>query len=185
MSDFPIIVLAAGSSKRMGGVDKLMQQVDGVRLVRRQAMIARASTTGPVIVTLPSAAHARWRALDGLDVTRIEVADAAEGMNASIRAAVSALPDGCAAAMILLGDLPDLFENDLNATLQGVDLNSDTLVWRGATSAGKPGHPVVFAQPMFAHLAQLHGDSGGREAMAAAKGHIQLIPLEGERARSD
>ncbi|WP_370741664.1 NTP transferase domain-containing protein, partial [Pseudooceanicola lipolyticus] len=48
----PILLLAAGQSARMRGRDKLMERVEGRPLIRRQADIARAATSGPVIVAL-------------------------------------------------------------------------------------------------------------------------------------
>ncbi|MBK0328303.1 nucleotidyltransferase family protein [Rhodobacteraceae bacterium F11138] len=183
--NMPIIILAAGSSSRMGGLDKLMQMVDGVPLIRRQVDLARSVTTGPVIVALPPPPHARYDALAGTGSCCLTVADAAEGMNASLRAGCAALPADTPGAMILLGDLPDLTESDLKKVLQSVDFKSATLVWRGATEPGKPGHPVVFSARMFDRIAQLSGDSGGREAIAAVRDHVQLIPLPGNRARLD
>ena len=185
LTDIPIIVLAAGQSSRMRGADKLLQSVDNQALVARQAALARAVTSGPVIVALPPPPHPRYAALDGLDVTCLPVPDAAEGMNASLRIAIAALPAQAAAAMVVLGDLPELTEADLRRVLAAVDLNSDTLIWRGATQAGAPGHPIVFAAALFPAFASLTGDSGGREVVAQAKGRVALIPLPGTRARRD
>lgn len=184
-SDLPVIVLAAGASSRMRGRDKLMEEVGGRPLVRRQAEMARAVTTGPVLVALPPRPHARYDALRGLAVTPVEVAAAAEGMNASLRVAFGALPTGARAAMLVLGDLPELTENDLNSVLQAVDLKSDILVWRGATESGAPGHPIVFAAPLFPEFARLAGDGGGREVVRAAGDKVALIPLPGQHARRD
>ncbi|SFU07327.1 nucleotidyltransferase family protein [Sedimentitalea nanhaiensis] len=184
-TDMPIIVLAAGQSSRMGGLDKLMQIVDGVPLIRRQVDLARGATAGPVIVALPPPPHPRYHALNGTGAQRLPVPDAAEGMNASLRTAIAAVPQGTPAAMVLLGDLPDLTLQDLNAALRAVDLNSDTLIWRGATETGKPGHPVVFSARLFDRIAKLTGDGGGREIVASAQGRVKLIPLPGNRARLD
>ncbi len=183
--DLPIIVLAAGQSSRMRGRDKLMEEVDARPLLRRQAEMARAITSGPVIVALPPRPHPRYAALAGLDVTLCEVADAAEGMNASLRTAFGALPAGARAAMMLLADLPELTEDDLSIVAQSIDTNSETLVWRGATSDGKPGHPIVFAAALFPAFATLRGDGGGREVVAQAAGRVELIPLPDQRARRD
>lgn len=184
-ADLPIILLAAGQSARMRGRDKLMEEVDGQPLIRRQAKMARAVTAAPVIVALPPRPHPRHDALRGLDVTPLEVHDAAEGMNASLRCAFAALPSGAPAAVLLLADLPDLTGNDLNTVLQSVDTTSETLIWRGATETGEPGHPIVFAAPLFPAFATLQGDGGGREVVARAAGRIRLIPLPGTRARRD
>ncbi|QBF31657.1 NTP transferase domain-containing protein [Thalassococcus sp. S3] len=185
VSDIPVIVLAAGGSTRMRGADKLLEDVDGEPLVRRQARIARAVTTGQVLVALPPKPHSRYAALDGLDVTPLEVRAAAEGMNASLRTAFGALPPHAAAAMLVLGDMPDLTENDLRCVLHQIDLKEETLIWRGVTESNRPGHPIVFAAALFPRFADLKGDGGGREVVAAAQGRISLIPLPGDRARLD
>jgi CTP:molybdopterin cytidylyltransferase MocA len=180
----PIVILGAGASSRMGGADKLMQIVDGRPLIRRQADIALEAALGPVIVTLPPGPHPREAALQGLDLRIVPVADAAEGMNASLRAGLAALP-ACDAAMILLGDLPDLTVDDLKIVAQNIDTKSDILVWRGASQTGAPGHPVVFRATLFPALQALAGDGGGREAVALAGDRVRLIPLPEDRARAD
>lgn len=184
-SDIPIILLAAGQSSRMRGRDKLLEPVDGVPLLRRQAEMACRVTSGPVLVTLPPAPHPRRNALDGVPVEMVTVRDAAEGMNASLRAGIAALPKAAPAAMVLLADLPDLDDDDLNMVIQSVDLSDGNKVWRGATSDGAAGHPIIFAASLFAAIARLHGDSGGREVVAGAQGKMVLVRLPGTRARND
>jgi hypothetical protein len=84
-----ILLLAAGSSSRMRGADKLLERVDGVPLLLRQARVALAAGV-PVIVTLPGDRPARTAALAGLDLVTVPVPDAALGLSASIRAGVRA-----------------------------------------------------------------------------------------------
>lgn len=181
----PILILAAGRSSRMRGTDKLAEVVDGLPLLRRQAVMARAATEGPVIVTLPAPPHARYAQLDGLDVIPLAVPDADDGLSASLRAGLAALPAETPAAMILLADLPELELAELRAVLAAVDTDSATQVWRGATAAGKPGHPLVVAAPLFSQLMAQRGDTGGREVLAAARDRTVLIPLPGHRALRD
>jgi molybdenum cofactor cytidylyltransferase len=183
--DMPVVILAAGQSSRMRGRDKLMEEVDGQPLVRRQAAMARAVTRGAVIVALPPSPHPRHAALAGLAVTALPVRHAAEGMNASLRAGIAALAPGVPCAMVLLGDLPALTGDDLATVAAAVDLTSDTLVWRGATEDGRPGHPIVFRSDLFHRLAALRGDSGGREVVAEAGSRVVTVPLPGGRARRD
>lgn len=183
--DIPVVVLAAGASSRMRGADKLLEIVDGRPLLRRQVETAQAATSGAVLVALPPRPHPRYDVLRGLDIVAVPVAEAAEGMNASLRTAFAVLPRGAPAAMLLLGDLPDLTENDLRTVMQAVDPASDILVWRGMTAGGEPGHPVVFAAPLFAHFASLRGDGGGREVVAMAGDKVRLVALPGQHARND
>lgn len=180
----PIIILAAGQSSRMRGRDKLMEDIDGAPLLRHQAEKALRVSRN-VIVALPSAPHPRYEALNGLAVNFVPVPDASEGMNASLRRAFAQLPSDAPAAMLLLADLPDLTAEDLRRVAQEVDLSSDTLIWRGTTSDGAQGHPIVFHASLFPAFAELSGDSGGREIVALAKDRIKYVALEGQRARND
>jgi len=179
-----IVVLAAGASRRMGGRDKLMEEVDGTPLLRRQC--ARAVQTGcAVFVTLPPAPHARYGAVADLDITAVPVADADEGMNASLRAGLAALPDTARAAMIMLADMPDVTVQDLQTLLAAVDPDSDTRVWRAATQDGAAGHPLILHADLFAQMRALTGDSGGREVVQAYAAHTQHIALPDRHARTD
>jgi len=168
----------------MRGRDKLLENIGGQPLLRRQAAMARSITSGPVIVALPVAPHPRYAVLDGLAVTPLPVPHAAEGMNASLRTAFAQVK-GAPCAMLLLADLPELESTDLRTVAQAVDLDSQTQVWRGATAAGAAGHPIIFAASLFPAIADLRGDGGGREVVASAQDRTVLIPLPGNRARRD
>ncbi|MFT6674084.1 MAG: CTP:molybdopterin cytidylyltransferase MocA [Sulfitobacter sp.] len=185
MLPFPVIVLAAGQSRRMQGRDKLLEDIDGLPLIRHQALKARAVTDAPVIVALPPPPHPRYGALAGLDLHLLPVENPAEGMNASLRSGFAALPDTAQCAMVVLGDLPDLTIADLQRVGQAVDLTSDMVIWRGATQAGAAGHPIVFHRSLFGAIARLHGDGGARAVVARAKDMVMLVPLPGDHARAD
>ncbi len=185
MSDLPILILAAGQSRRMRGRDKLMEEVEGQPLIRRQADMARRVTTGPVLVALPVPPHPRYAALEGLDITPVPVPEAQEGMGASLRTGFAAMPPGAAAAMLLLADLPELTDDDLTTMLEAVDLQSGDLIWHAVTEDGQRGHPVVFSAALFACFAGLQGDTGAKTVVAAAGKRVHHVPLPGQRARLD
>lgn len=184
-SSIPVLLLAAGASTRMRGRDKLLEPVGGVPLLCRQAQLARRVTRGAVIVTVPPAPHARHALLADLDVTRCAVADAAQGMSASLRAGMDALPPDTTCALLLLADLPALTQADLEKVLRAVDLQTNTLVWRGTTAAGKPGHPIVLRADLFAEFAALSGDTGGRAILAAHAARTTYIALPNDHALLD
>lgn len=183
-SALPILILAAGQSSRMRGSDKLLQTVEGLPLLRRQTEAARAATKGPVVVTLPPPPHPRWTSLAGLEISALAVADADDGMSASLRRGISALEQH-PAVMILLADLPELQTEDLSLVLAMVDLSSGNLVWRGATEDGRSGHPLVIAKPLFDAFKTLAGDNGGRDVLVVHNNKTRLVRLPGQRARRD
>ena len=179
-----ILILAAGASSRMKGRDKLLEQVDGMPLLGRQALRAQASGCA-VLVALPPPPHDRYAVLEGLSVTPVPVADAAEGINASLRAGLAAVSPHVNAVMVLLADMPDITENDIESILQAVDLKSENLIWRATTDTGKGGHPIVFHRQLFADLSALRGDEGGSPVVKANRARTLDVPLPDTHARLD
>lgn len=179
-----IVLLAAGASRRMMGRDKLLEEVNGEALLRRQAM--RACGTGtPVFVTLPPAPHPRYAVLEGLDLSVVPVADAQDGMNASLAAGLNAVPQDIDAVMVLLADMPDITQADIETVLNAVDSGSGTLIWRATTHTGDAGHPIAFHRQLVPELIALKGDQGGKEVVRANAARTALIPLPDEHARTD
>ena len=181
----PIIILAAGASSRMGGQDKLLEAVDGAPLIRQQARKALSVTAGPVIMALPPAPHPRYDALQGLEVLLCPVAEAAEGMNASLRTAMQHVPRDAGAVMVLLSDLPELTATDLERIITAWQAHPDHRIWRGETETGAPGHPIIFHADLFAALTDLKGDDGARSIVARHRDRVFAVPLPGQRARRD
>lgn len=181
--DFPVILLAAGASRRMRGRDKLLEDVDGMPLLRAQALKAGAATDAGVYVTLPARAHARYETLAGLDVTAVPVPDAMDGLSASLRRGLGALPKDVSRVMVVLADLPDITVEDMKTVAQAIERKDNVQVWRGATRRGEPGHPIVFDRGLFEGLKRLTGDGGAKEMLAGRE--VCLVPLPRDHARAD
>ncbi|MEL6641421.1 MAG: nucleotidyltransferase family protein [Pseudomonadota bacterium] len=179
----PILILAAGRSSRMRGADKLLEPVDGQALLRRQA--ERAIATGaPVFITVPQLDHPRVGCLRGLDVTTVVVPDAAEGIGASLRTGMAALPD-FDAVLVTLADLVALETADLSRVIRARDHAPDALIWRGTSDKGDPGHPILFDAGLRDAFASLKGDVGGAGVIKAHTDKVHLVALPGDRARID
>lgn len=183
MPQTAILILAAGSSSRMGGRDKLMQNANGNPLLAR--VLAQAGATGlPVYVTIPGPDHPRAHLVrDGGGVPVI-VTDWASGMAASIRSGVAALPADIPGVMILPGDMPDLQTDDL-LNIARAALASPKAIIRATSADATPGHPVIFPGNLFGELAKLSGDQGARAVIAAHKDRLIHHALPGNRALVD
>lgn len=168
-----LVLLAAGASRRMGGRDKLMEEVDGEPLLRRQVRAALAAGVGPVAVTLPTDRPLRGLALQGLAVTRLTITDAAEGMAASLRAA-AVWAEG-EALMIAPADMPDLTAADFSAMADAFDGEAPL---RACAQDGTPGHPVVFPAALLAGFADLCGDEGARAVLRSHPPRNLALPAQ-------
>ncbi|WP_227420566.1 nucleotidyltransferase family protein [Roseitranquillus sediminis] len=174
-------ILAAGSSSRMRGRDKLLQPVDGMPLIVRQARIALA-TGLPVTVALPAYEKSREAALLGEAVASVPVAEEEPAMSASIRAIVRSLPEEASHLLLLLGDMPEVRTDDLLRLLRQ-SLDKPNAVVRAATSEGVPGHPVIFPRRLFQALGALEGDQGAKDILKREE--QVLVALEDGRAIVD
>ncbi len=177
----PILIPAAGASRRMRGGDKLLEPVAGGRPLLAERLATARATGAPVLVALPPETRApgRWAAIAGGAGVQV-VTVARGGMGDSIAALARALPEAAQGALILPADMPDIRLGDLKKLLQAFDGKH---VFRGASAGGKPGHPVIFPRAMFAGLRALSGDSGARRLLEGAA--VRLVPLPGNHALTD
>jgi molybdenum cofactor cytidylyltransferase len=171
-----ILLLAAGASSRMQGADKLLERIAGTPLIRHMAAICL-QASDDVAVTLGPDHDLRRTALAGLKVQQIRVPDPAEGMAASIRAAVMALKDR-PALMILPADMPGLRASDLDSLIRAWDGSAEQIV--RARAGGHPGNPVLFGRGHFPVLANLRGDRGARDYLATRAADITYVDLPPE-----
>lgn len=179
----PILILAAGQSSRMRGVDKLLLDVGGRPLLRKQVQMAL-EVSVDVFVALHHNAASRQAVLDDLPATPLMVDDAAEGMAGTMRGAVAQLPEG-QPFMMILGDLVALETSDLQAVLKAFVDQPEHLIWRGATEDGKAGHPIIFHAGLRPEFARLSGDSGGEALVTPLKGQTCMVHLPDDHARLD
>ncbi|KUP93926.1 nucleotidyltransferase family protein [Tritonibacter horizontis] len=181
--DLAILLLAAGASSRMRGGDKLLEDISGRPLLTHLIREARA-TTLPVWVTLPALDHPRAAAAS--DARRVVVPDAAEGMAASIRRGVAALPATTQGVLLLPADMPELTCDSFLALADRFDGPEGPILRATGTDADgeiRPGHPVLFPHRCFAALTALRGDTGARAVLQGER--VQLVPLPAAQALTD
>lgn len=177
-----ILILAAGTSSRMRGSDKLLELIDGEPQLTRIARSA-AQTGAQVFVTLPPDRPDRSAALVGLNLTVLVINDASEGMAASVRAGAVAAASATG-LMILPADMPELDTSDLTRVIEAFG-KEPSRIWRATTGDGQLGHPVIFPASAFAVLADLIGDSGARQFLTMRRDRTGLIALPDQRAVLD
>jgi molybdenum cofactor cytidylyltransferase len=176
--DTPILILAAGQSSRMRGLDKLAQIIDGTPQLTRITAAACGVSSSVYVATTP----ARLPLIAGLPATALHLKGSSEGMGGSLRDGVASLPF-CAQFMVVLADIPDLSAEDMRAVLQGRAHAPESLVWRGATPDGQPGHPILFDASLRPQFATLTGDQGGEAIVKPLRAQTWTTPLP--HARTD
>jgi CTP:molybdopterin cytidylyltransferase MocA len=158
------VVLAAGLSRRMGK-NKLITEVGGKPLVRHAVEAALEAGLAPVIVVTGHEPERIEASLAGLPVQFAHNASYADGLSTSLKTGVEHLPQDCAGAMVLLGDMPGVTPELARAVAAAFNPAKG----RGiavATAQGERGHPVLWGRAFFPELIRLRGDQGARSLMA-------------------
>jgi molybdenum cofactor cytidylyltransferase len=158
------VVLAAGSSRRMGSPKQLLL-VEGRPLLGLVVERACASRLDDVLVVLGAAADEIQARVDFGRARVLVNPDHASGMASSLRAGLASLPKTVDRALIILGDQPDISPALLDGLL---DLQESSGLPAAALSLGGLLHPpVVLKRELWGDLMALEGDVGCRAVIRA------------------
>lgn len=153
------LLLAAGAGQRMGG-PKPALPLGGVPLVVRAYQSLGEAGLPTIVVT---GAHAAAVRTCLPDVPHVHALAHEEGLSASLRAGLLAVPAGWRAVLVALADMPAIAPATHAAV--ACALAAGALVAR-PVHAGRPGHPVGFGRALFPSFAALRGDRGARALLA-------------------
>ena len=173
------IILAAGASRRMGSVNKLLASIAGKPLVRHAVESFVATSLSPIIVVVGYESDKVAAALEGLPVQLVFNPEHATGQGSSVRVGVEALDNNVTDAMIGLGDMPLLPSTLLDSLIQthighaGHVRNITIPVFEG-----QRGNPVLWGKTFFPELINLASDRGGRQLLNDHKAAQHLVTCD-------
>ncbi len=166
------IVLAAGQSTRMAPYNKLLVADRGGKpMICRVVDNVLSSRARPVLVVLGHRGEEIRAALGGRPVTFVPAPAYAEGLSASLKAGIAALPPQSAAALVCLGDMPLVTGRMLDRLIDAFDPDEGRAIVV-PTHQGKPGNPVLWGRGFFPEILDLSGDVGARPLLAR---HQELV----------
>ena len=163
---FAALILAAGQSRRMGKINKLLVEIDGGVMVARTADAVLAANVDPVIVVLGHEGDEVRAALGDRPVGYTDNPDYATGLASSLKTGIAALPDDIDGVVVCLGDMPRVTPSHLNALIDAFE----PVEGRGIcvpTFNGKRGNPVLWDRRYFEDMDDVAGDVGARHLIGA------------------
>jgi molybdenum cofactor cytidylyltransferase len=169
------LILAAGRSTRMGQ-NKLLMEIGGVPLFHHTigATLA-AKVQGAVIVTGHEPARIAPAQLPG--VRAVYNPDYASGMASSLKAGLAAMPKDSGAALIVLGDMPAVRTDDIDALISAFEPSGGKGIVV-PTYNGKRGHPVLFGRAYWPSILEARGDQGARQALIDNADAVCEVPVD-------
>ena len=144
------IILAAGLSRRMGNINKLLFPIDGSAMIRRSVEAYLKACDGPVHVVTGYERAKVETALHGLDVQFVFNAEFEQGQKTSVAAGLAAAPPA-RATLIGLGDQPFLTSNDLLWLLEQHRARKSCKI-TVPVQDGKRGNPLIIPIDLKARL---------------------------------
>jgi molybdenum cofactor cytidylyltransferase len=156
------VVLGAGRSRRMAPHNKLLvTDKAGKPMIARVIDNVLSSNARPILVVIGHQAEQVEHSLGGRPVRYVHAADYAEGLSASLKAGIAAVPPECAAALVCLGDMPLVTGRMIDRLLSMYDPDEGRLIVL-PTFRGKQGNPMLWDKRFFPEILQISGDSGAR-----------------------
>ncbi len=164
------LVMAAGRSSRMGA-NKLLMDDDGKPIVARVVEQAQAADLAEIIVVTGHQEAEVRAALAGQRVRFVSCPDYADGMSASLRSGLKALPADIDAALVLLGDMPRVGTALLRRMIAAFNPTEGRAIIVPSFQ-GKRGNPVLWDRRFFGEMTELAGDVGARHLIGE---HAELV----------
>jgi molybdenum cofactor cytidylyltransferase len=165
------LLLAAGQSRRMGGSNKLLTEIDGTPMVAHVARRLLASRARPIVAVLGNQADGVDAALGKLPVERVRNPEFAAGLSTSLKRGIAALPSDLDGVIVCLGDMPLISGRHLDRLIAAFNpLEGRAIIV--PTRRGKRGNPVLWSKRFFPEMAELAGDVGAKHLIGE---HAELV----------
>jgi molybdenum cofactor cytidylyltransferase len=178
------LVLAAGQSRRMGTLNKLLIGIDGKPMVRRVAEAVAASQARPLIVVTGHEHEKVESALAGIETRFVHNPDYAQGLSTSLKRGLAALPAEVDGVVICLGDMPLVSAAVIDRLVAAFNPIEGRAICI-PTRRGKRGNPVLLARQFFPELAAISGDIGARDLIAAHPEQVVEVEMESDAVLTD
>jgi molybdenum cofactor cytidylyltransferase len=156
------VVLAAGTSSRMGR-NKLLVEVDGRSVLRRVVATALEAGLEPVLVILGHQSERAHAELAGLACQVVLNPEYREGIHSSLRTGIGAVPETCAAAMVLLADMPLVDAAMIRTLVQRYRAGRPLLVVSDYQGVDAP--PILYDRQLFPEFRSLEGEGCGKRVV--------------------
>lgn len=170
------LLLAAGLGRRFGG-SKLTADAGGMPLVRRTALALLDSSVDRVLVVTGHDAQRVRAALDGLDIHFVDAPAHAEGLGASLRTGVQALPANASHALVALGDQPGAARRSVVDAVVARSREGGAAIV-SARYRGVAAPPVLFERSLFPELLLLGGDAGARALVMREAARVEYVDFD-------
>ncbi len=170
------LVLAAGSSTRMGS-NKLLADLNGSAMIAQTVKRIAASSVDCMTIVTGHQSEEIAAALVGIDANFVHNPYFADGLATSLRAGVAVLQNSYDAILVCLGDMPLIDPRDIDrmiAAFNPAEHRSIVVPVHGHSY----GNPVLWGAEHFSALLACEGDRGARSLLEKHKDDVIEISVD-------
>jgi len=173
--NFNNIILAAGQSKRMKKNNKLLMKYKDQSILSHVITASSKSKATKTIIVLGHQNELIEKHINDLDIIVANNSTYKKGLSSSLKKGISALPEDCDAAIIMLADMPKIKPELINNLIDNYDpLNNKCIV--APSYKGKRGNPILIGRKFFPDILNLQGDMGAKNILDKNSNNIYFIP---------
>jgi molybdenum cofactor cytidylyltransferase len=172
-----IIILAAGSSSRMGQSKQLLP-IQGTPLLERTVNIAQALRPSHMVVVLGANEKEHALVLKNTAVQSIVNRAWQNGMGGSLKTGLQhllSLSPAIDAVLILVCDQPAVTTVYLESLIKHYKVNDKAIV--ASLYSGAPGVPALFDKTIFPELLTMEDSQGAKKIIQKKIARTELIPF--------
>jgi molybdenum cofactor cytidylyltransferase len=178
-SNSAIIILAAGSSSRMGRSKQLLE-IDKIPLLRKTVSTVLACNSEKIYVVIGSNADSHKTVIADLPVQIVLNEEWSKGMGSSLKkglASAMSVSPGLAGVIVTVCDQPLLKSQHLNKIfLKYLETGKEIVASR---YGGTAGVPTFFSKELFTELMNLQDQHGAKKIIERHPDQLEMVDFPG------
>ena len=168
------ILLAAGQSKRMNGINKLTKEIQGIPLIKLSVKNILGSSINELIIVLGHQKEIIEKLIDKNEKIKFVFNKNFEsGMASSIKTGLNNLSEKTEAFFICLGDMPMVNKKIYNHLIS-CRKKKDIIA---PTYNNIQGNPILFSKSMKSNIMTIKGDIGAKKILKLNKGKMLKVKM--------
>ena len=181
------IILAAGESKRMGKINKLLLPLGEKTMVEHIVASFVASNADEIIVVLGHESEKIRSVLQTYPIKLIENLDYRQGMTTSIKSGIRGSSTNVSGYLICLSDLALLSPAEINYVIDRFLVNTDPTIPIIATPVfeGRRGHPIIYSTHFRDEILSHPHMNGGKQIIQDNADKILKIEMRTDHIYAD
>lgn len=175
------IILAAGFSRRMQGLNKLLLEINGKLMIEHVIENCLESSLDDLILVYKD--NELKEICNKYNIRSVYNGDSEKGQSTSLIAGINALSGETDACVFILGDMPFVNKEVIDGLISNYKENKGTIAV--PLYKGKRGNPVLFDKKYYNEIRNLRGDEGARSIILNNIKEAAIINVNNDKQNID